>query len=139
MRKILTALLFAAALPAAARMPEHTGPEKNITAQTLAELTQTAADLERQLLQLPENTDLHIKLGFTYTRLGRADDAQRAFESAIRLDPKRAIAHYMLGLIYEKKGLRDRAVTAWKACLENAGDPKMRNTAVKHLNNLGAR
>ncbi|MDD2805873.1 MAG: tetratricopeptide repeat protein [Elusimicrobiales bacterium] len=139
MRKILTVLLFASALPAAAQVPQHTGPEKNITAQTLAELTQTAADLERQLLQLPENTDLHIKLGFTYTRLGRADDALRAFESAVRLDPKRAIAHYMLGLIYEKKGLRDKAITSWKACLDNTGDPNLRNTAVKHLNNLGAR
>jgi tetratricopeptide (TPR) repeat protein len=139
MRNLSIAFLFACAAPAAAQVPQHTGPEKNITAQTLAELTQTAADLERQLLQLPENTDLHLKLGFTYTRLGRADDAQRAFENAVRLDPKRAIAHYMLGLIYEKKGLRDRAVAAWRACLENTGDPNMRNTAVKHLNNLGAR
>jgi tetratricopeptide (TPR) repeat protein len=83
--------------------------------------------------------ELHVKLGFTYTRLGRADAAQRAFENAVRLDPRRAIAHYMLGLIYEKKGLKDKAIAAWKACLETAAEQKLKDTAVKHLNNLNAR
>lgn len=138
MRKIYLVLLFGCAAAAFAQVPP-TGPDKNITAQTLAELNQTAADAERQLLLQPENIDLHLKLGFTYTRLGRADDAQRAFENAVRLDPKRAIAHYMLGLIYEKKGLRAQAAAAWKACLDNAADPAMKNTALKHLNNLGGR
>lgn len=137
MKKIYIALLFGCAAAAFAQVPP-TGPDKNITAQTLAELNQTAADTERQLLQQPENIELHLKLGFTYTRLGRADDAQRAFENAVRLDPKRAIAHYMLGLIYEKKGLRAQAIAAWKACLENAHDPRLKDTALKHLNNLGA-
>ncbi len=137
MKKLYLVLLFGCAAAAFAQT-QPADHEKNLTAQTTAELNQTAADTERQLLLQPQNIELHLKLGFAYTRLGRADDAQRAFENAVRLDPKRAIAHYMLGLIYEKKGLRAQAAAAWKACLENAHDPRLRDTALKHLNNLGA-
>lgn len=139
MKNLIMALCFFCAAAAAFAQTAPSGQESGLTPQAAAELTRTAADLERQLAALPENIDLHLKLGYTYTRLGRADDAQRAFENAVRLDPKRAIAHYMLGLIYEKKGLRDRAVAAWRACLDNTADPGLRNTAIKHLNNLGAR
>lgn len=133
-------LLFSVLLAAgAAAVAQQAGPEKDITLQSPAELGATAVQLEQQILQQPGNADLHAKLGFTYTRLGRADDAQRAFENAVRLDPKKAIAYYMLGLIYEKKGLRDKAITAWKACLEHAQEQRLRDTAVKHLNNLGAK
>ncbi len=136
MRYFLTFLLLAVA--AAFARAQQT-PAKDISQQTPAELAATAADLERQLPAQPGNTDLHVKLGFTYTRLGRADDAQRAFEAAVRLDPARAIAHYMLGLIYEKKGLRDKAIEAWKACLATAKEQPMKDTALKHLNNLNSR
>lgn len=137
MKKILALLLAGGAALAVAQVPPE--QEKNLSPQVIAELTRTAADAESQLLRQPDNIELYMKLGYAYTRLGRADEAQRAFENAVRLDPKRAIAHYMLGLIYEKKGLRDRAVSAWKACLDNTGDPNLRATALKHLNNLGAR
>lgn len=137
MKYILTALMLACAAPACAQQAPGAG--KDIRQQTPAELTATAAQLEQALLLQPDSTDLHVKLGFTYTRLGRADDAQRAFENAVRLDPGKAIAHYMLGLIYEKKGLRDKAVAAWRACLATAAEQPMRDTALKHLNNLNAR
>lgn len=137
MKYILTALMLGCAAAACAQPAPGAG--KDILQQTPAELIVTASELERTLALQPDNTDLHVKLGFTYTRLGRADDAQRAFENAVRLDPGKAIAHYMLGLIYEKKGLRDRAVTAWRACLATAAEQPMRDTAFKHLTNLNAR
>lgn len=133
MKYLLISLFFAGAVPA---MAQTAGPDKDIRLQTPAELVATAARLEQAAITQPDNVELHIKLGFTYTRLGRADDAQRSFENAVRLDPKRAIAHYMLGLIYEKKGLKDKAIAAWKACLENAVEPHIRETALKHLTNL---
>lgn len=115
------------------------GADRDIRVQTPAELAVTAAGLERDILRQPNNVDLHVKLGFTYTRLGRADDAQRAFENAVRLDPRKAIAHYMLGLVYEKKGLKDKAIAAWKACLDTTTEQRLKDTALKHLNNLNAR
>jgi len=139
MKYLLTALLLACALPLAAQTEPPAGHDKDIRLQTPAELARTAVELEQALTLQPANVDLHVKLGFTYTRLGRADAAQAAFEGAVRLDPRRAIAHYMLGLIYEKKGLKDKAIAAWKACLETAAEQKLKDTAVKHLNNLNAR
>jgi cytochrome c-type biogenesis protein CcmH/NrfG len=110
---------------------------KDSRGQGIEELKKTAAALEESVKLQPGNIDLYIKLGFAYARLEKADESQTAFESAVRLDPKRAIAHYMLGLIYEKKGLREKALAAWKACLENASDPHLRETAAKHLHHLG--
>jgi cytochrome c-type biogenesis protein CcmH/NrfG len=131
MKHLLLAFLLASpALLAAEPPPPNDSPE------TMIQLKQEAASLEQQVKVSPKDTELYVKLGFTYARLRQADEAQRAFETAVTLDPKRAIAHYMLGLIYEKKGLRERAVTAWKACLENTQDPRLRETAVRHLHHL---
>lgn len=138
MRHFLFSLFLAGAVPAAAQTAPA-GADKDIRLQTPAELARTATELEQAVIMQPENVELHLKLGFTYTRLGKADEAQRSFETAVRLDPKKAIAHYMLGLIYEKKGLKPRAIAAWQACLDNTADPRMRETAVKHLNTLNAR
>jgi len=80
--------------------------------------------------------ELYIRLGFTYARLKEADEALQAFENVVRLDHKKTIAYYMLGLIYEKQGLKDKAIAAWKACLDNASEPRMRETARKHLHHL---
>ena len=135
MRYLIFSLLLAGAVPGMAQTPAA-GIDKDIRLQTPAELTTTAAKLELALITQPNNVEFHIKLGFTYTRLGKADDAQRAFENAVRLDPKKAIAHYMLGLIYEKKNLKDKAIAAWRACLDTAVDPHLRETAIKHLNTL---
>jgi len=135
MRYLLISLFIAGAAPAMAQLPPA-GADKDIRLQTPAELVKTTAVLEQAIVMQPDNVDLYIKLGFTYTRLGRAEDAQRTFETAVRLAPKRAIAHYMLGLIYEKKGFTDKAITAWKACLENATEQHLRYTALKHLNHL---
>lgn len=135
MRYLLFFLLFAGAAQAGAQTATA-GADKDIRLQTPAELARTATELEQALILQPANVELHIKLGFTYTRLGKADEAQRSFETVARLDPKKAIAHYMLGLIYEKKGLKAKAIASWQACLDTAADPHMRETAIKHLNTL---
>jgi cytochrome c-type biogenesis protein CcmH/NrfG len=135
MKYLLSAVLLCCSLPAMAQTP-GVPAGKDIRSQTPAELVKTAADLQQALVLQPNNVDLHVKLGFTYARLHRIDDAQRAFEDAVRLDPRKAIAQYMLGLIYEKKGMKAQAVAAWQACLDNAPDAHMRETALKHLNNL---
>ncbi|OGR44552.1 MAG: hypothetical protein A2X35_00370 [Elusimicrobia bacterium GWA2_61_42] len=139
MRYFLILLLAAFAAPVRAQNTPPPVADKDIRLQTPEELTRTAASLEEAVRLKPADVDLQVKLGFTYTRLGKADEAQKAFESAAALDPKKAIAHYMLGLIYEKKELKDKAVAAWKACLASAAEPRLRETALKHLNNLTAR
>ena len=136
MKNLLMAVFLAAA-PAAtafsADMRWDSGKQPSAE-----ELNKNAAELELAVKQEPLNVELYVRLGFTYAKLEKADDAQRAFENAVRLDPKKAAAHYMLGLIYEKKGLKEKAIAAWKACLENASEPHARETALKHLHHLKA-
>lgn len=131
-KALFAALFFVPAVLAAEPPPPNDPPE------VVARLKQEAAALEQQARANPKDTAVFLKLGFTYSRLKQADDAQRAFETVVSLDPKKAIAHYMLGLIYEKKALRDRAIAAWRACLETAADPQMRATAERHLHHLTA-
>jgi len=135
MRYLLLAVLLTAAIPQALRAGGRWEADGQRGAD---ELRKDAAALEEQVKLDPGNVELYIRLGFAYTKLENADGARKAFESAVRLDQKMAIVHYMLGLIYEKKGLRDKAIAAWKACLENAAEPRMRETAKKHLHHLGA-
>lgn len=148
MRYIFAALLACAAVYTAAQTPppapgsqppaapqgdQPPPPPKPLSRE---ELLRNAAALEEAVKKSPKDAELRVKLGFTYTHLDRTDDARREFETVVQLDPGKAIAHYMLGLIYEKKGLRAQARTAWKACLDNTGDPRMRDTAARHLHHL---
>ena len=79
------------------------------------------------------NAELHVHLAFIYKKLGLTDDAQREFEEAVRAEPAKAEASFMLGLLYEKKGLRDKARASWAACAEHATDEGMKETAQRHL------
>ncbi|MCM2266335.1 MAG: tetratricopeptide repeat protein [Elusimicrobiales bacterium] len=133
MKNTLIAVLLLAPALLAAEPPQ---PPPGETPEARAALQQEAAQLEKLVLASPSDPELYTRLGFTYARLRQADDAQRAFENAVRLDPKKAPAWYMLGLIYEKKGLKDKALAAWKACLENAQDARMRDTAARHIHHL---
>lgn len=156
MRYVFAALLACTALYAFAQTPPA-GQPPSLGAQAVPappqgqlpppppkplskeELQKNAAALEDAVKKAPEDTELRVKLGFTYAHLERTDDAQREFEAAVRLDPKKAMAHYMLGLIYEKKGLKAQAIAAWKACLDNTRDPRQRDTAARHLHHLSPR
>lgn len=134
--------LFSAFLISAAAgltMAQTDGNHGNAQPKSAEELRRSAIELEAAVKQQPGNAELHIRLGFTYTKLEKADEARQAFETAARLDPAKAIAHYMLGLIYEKQGLKDKAIASWKRCLETADEQHMRSTAQKHLHHLGSK
>lgn len=132
--KTLAALLFLlAAAPVAAEPPQ---PPSKVTPEVRAALLVEVRSIERTLLTSPGDAELYARLGFVHSRLDQADDARLAFENAVRLDPKKAPAWYMLGLIYEKLGLKDKALAAWRACLENTQDPRARDTAQKHIHQL---
>lgn len=129
-------ILFAAFLLTPALLAAAPPQQYKETPGVREQLKKDAAATEARLKTPPADPELYMKLGFIYTRLEQADDAQRAFEGAVSLDPKKAGAHYMLGLIYEKKGLREKALAAWKACLDNTQDPRMRDTAARHIHHL---
>lgn len=134
----MKALICAAALffPALLAAEPPQPPPQGLPPEVRAQLQKEASALETQIAANQNDCELYVKLGFTYARLEQADDAQRAFEKAITIDPKKDIAYYMLGLIYEKKGMKDKAITAWKTCLEVSQDPRLRDTAERHLHHL---
>jgi cytochrome c-type biogenesis protein CcmH/NrfG len=127
---------FVAAAPTVAPAQSDEGRWNSGKRPSIEELDKNAAALEEAVKRDSANVELYIRLGFTYAKLEKADEAQKAFETVVRLNPKRAIAHYMLGLIYEKKSLTEKAIAAWQACLENASEPHIRETALKHLHHL---
>jgi tetratricopeptide (TPR) repeat protein len=53
---------------------------------------------------------------------GKAEDAKKAFEEALKIDPKHANSHYQLGMCYINLGKMTEAVTEFEAYLQNAPD-----------------
>jgi tetratricopeptide (TPR) repeat protein len=53
---------------------------------------------------------------------GKAEDAKKAFEEALKVDPKHANSHYQLGMCYINLGKMAEAAAAFEAYLANAPD-----------------
>src|SRR5262245_45255331 len=94
------------------------------------------AALEQDVKTDPNNAELWLHLGFAYRKLGKIDDAQKAFEKSSTLNPRATDAFFMLGLIYESKHQTADAEKAWKAYLASETDGTKREMAEKHLHHL---
>lgn len=64
--------------------------------------------------------------GEAYFKIGELDIAVKNLESVFKLNPNYAQSHYLLGLIYQKKGMKDKAnehfkrfIDIWKDADEN--------------------
>lgn len=83
--------------------------------------------------EAPEPTEeaagLNTQLGMQYLAAGQLDQAQTKLEKAIELDPKMALAHSSLALIYDQKGDTERAGEHHRKALRYAedDDPAMAN------------
>ncbi len=88
-------------------------------------------DLQRSLKELPNVADTHGQLASVCLALGRRDEALRACERGIEIDPDKPLLYYQLGLVL--RGADDeRALAALEKAVElapNYGDAH---------NNLGA-
>lgn len=62
------------------------------------------AEFQKAIEKQPENSDLYELLGDEYQRLGRFDDAMKAYRQELELDPRNAIALYNLGKINVERG-----------------------------------
>jgi tetratricopeptide (TPR) repeat protein len=59
-----------------------------------------AAELfEKYISAQPGDAAAHVQLGYAYVRMARNEDARKAFERAIELEPKLVQAHWNLGLL----------------------------------------
>ncbi|MGH3426030.1 MAG: tetratricopeptide repeat protein [Mycobacteriales bacterium] len=67
-------------------------------------LDQALADCEQALALMPRDATVLGALGFTYLRLGKADQALGAFGAALQLDPGRAFFLFGRGLAEQRGG-----------------------------------
>src|SRR5262245_54653710 len=61
------------------------------------------------------------------------DQTQSHYEKALSSDPKDKEAMFVLGLIYEKKGQKDKALQMWRGYQAAETDPHQREIAQKHI------
>ena len=102
----------------------HGGELRRMAPQTAEELFQTALDCEtrpelmfqaienyRRVIELaPDWIEAHINLGVALYQVGRIDEAQAAFQAAVRLDPENGISRYNLGCVLEERGKIGEAI-----------------------------
>ena len=70
----------------------------------------------------PKNAETLAYLGFSLVNLGRLEDAQRRLLESLQIDSGNALAHFSLGVVYDRQGLDLRASEHYEAVLER--DPK---------------
>ena len=61
---------------------------------------------------------VYQNLGWAYYNLGRYPEAEAALSTALRVDPRLPLAHYTLGLTWEKRGRVQEAQAAYRRVLE---------------------
>ena len=94
--------------------------------------TETPADANSTTIATPASDySIHVNLGREKLNAGDLNNAIAEFSLALSLDPKSAEVMNLLGVAYEAKGLRRRALESFKAAVEadkNSSD---------YLNNYG--
>lgn len=83
---------------------------------------QRAAESYRRALDLAPAAPAFFGLGNARLALGDAAAAERAYRSALDLEPWAARAHFALGNALEAQGRREEAVAAYRAALARAPD-----------------
>ncbi|GAB4029358.1 MAG: hypothetical protein Fur0012_03580 [Elusimicrobiota bacterium] len=129
--KYFTLILFFAGLFAYAQK-ETT---REIPQQEIARVKAEIDSLSKQ----PDSTggvEKYLKIGKLYAEINDVDNAQAAFEKVLSMDEKNNRAHFMLGLIFEKKKMTEKALYHWEKCLEYASHPGVKEIASKHINYL---
>jgi tetratricopeptide (TPR) repeat protein len=85
----------------------------------------------------------YLELGAAYYIAHRWDDAVRAFEKTLELDPKQAYAHYYLGILHAAMGQRDKANADLEQVLQHSTSQMLKDQArtripgVKSIADLG--
>lgn len=106
-RLLLAACLASAALPAAAADMSSAPPASSAVDLTRARASiaqkdwnAAIAELQRLARRDPNNADVQNLLGYSYRNAGQIDNAFKAYDSALRLDPNHKGAHEYIGVAY---------------------------------------
>ncbi|PIS47699.1 MAG: hypothetical protein COT17_02115 [Elusimicrobia bacterium CG08_land_8_20_14_0_20_51_18] len=133
MKETLFSLLF---LTAGAYAQTAPPAQPKLTPQEIQQINEQIGAAKKEISIKINVVENYLKIGHLYSRIDNVDQAQAAFESALSLDPKNARAHFMLGLIFEKKKLTAQAIHHWQQCQSNTTNPEIKKIAQKHLDYL---
>jgi tetratricopeptide (TPR) repeat protein len=67
-------------------------------------------------------TEAVFNVGVTAWNAGKAEEAKKAFEEVLKIDPKYANAHYQLAMCWVNLGKMPEAIASFEAYLQNAPD-----------------
>jgi tetratricopeptide (TPR) repeat protein len=100
-------------------------PARHSMAHLLCRSGQYEAGLKeytRILKQGFKSGDMLVQMGKAALALDRSEDALLYLEQAIYLNPDFAASYYYLGQVYQRKGLKNKARSAWRNYLERANE-----------------
>jgi len=66
----------------------------------------------------PDNTRPILHVGLAYEKLGNYNNALKAYQRTVEIDPRHHMAHYDVGVIYNNMGQYDKAEAAFRRALE---------------------
>lgn len=122
---LCTAGVLALTIAASAQNPRQASAlDQGVSLLRAGQFDQALVKLEEAHRLAPRNATIENLLGIADTQLGRLDDANQHYRSAIRLDPKLAAAHRNLG--FNLLTAKDDAAAEPEllaAARLNAGDP----------------
>ena len=100
----------------------------------MGEKTEALMEFNKCLARLPNNSSLHLARGLCHQ--SRGEDylyfAEADYKMVLEIDPGNPIAHNQLGLVYQRRGNHQTAISEFQAAI------KIRPDLFVVYNNLGA-
>ncbi|MDD3064690.1 MAG: hypothetical protein PHI20_00915 [Endomicrobiaceae bacterium] len=98
--------------------------------------TDQAIETIKKNLEENKSADNYVLMGIAYLEKNDAKNAEENFKKALLLDKKTVSAHYMLAMLYEKEKKYEQSIEKWKKICKYTKNEKLKNLAVKHLEQL---
>lgn len=98
--------------------------------------TDQAIETIKKNLEENKSADNYVLMGIAYLEKNDAKNAEENFKKALFLDKKTVSAHYMLAMLYEKEKKYEQSIEKWKKICKYTKNEKLKNLAVKHLEQL---
>jgi Tfp pilus assembly protein PilF len=98
--------------------------------------TDQAIETIKKNLEENKSAENYVLMGIAYLEKNDAKNAEENFKKALLLDKKTVSAHYMLAMLYEKEKKYEQSIEKWKKICKYTKNEKLKNLAVKHLEQL---
>lgn len=110
--------------------------QQGLAYERLGRLEEAYTELQLASNLNANDSQIALALGLVASRLGNLGVAQRALEQSIAVNANSAASYYHLALLYEKRGLKERALECWHRFAPLTQDAALRAVAEKHIRYL---